>query len=53
MEQIHNFYLTIFPMFVGKFEIFFYFLDTLTFITIMRIVMCFPDYVMGFRKRIY
>lgn len=52
MEQLHNFYLSIFPMFVGKFEAFFYFLDVLSIITMLRLVLFFPDFVMGFRRKI-
>lgn len=52
MEYMHNFWIEIFPFFVGKFEIFFYFMDVVMFITMMRIFIGLPMYALNFKRRI-
>lgn len=52
MQELHNFFVSMFPMFVGKFEIFIYYLDAVAIITIFRVALFLPDFIFGFRKRV-
>jgi len=52
MDFIDTFWRELFPSFIGKFEVFYLFLNVVTIITLLRILTILPSFAMGVRNKL-